>query len=45
MAELNLDQAAELLGFTPQQLKDMAGTGDIHATKSGDTYTLSLIHI
>lgn len=41
MAELNLDQAAELLGFTPQQLKDMAGTGDIHATKSGDTYTFS----
>ena len=41
MADLNLDQAAELLGLTPQRLQEMAGTGDIHATKSGDSYSFT----
>ena len=41
MADLNLNQAAELLGLTPQRLEDLAGTGDIHATKTGGVYTFS----
>ena len=41
MADLNLNQAAELLGLTPQRLEDLAGTGDIHATKTDGVYTFS----
>ena len=41
MADLNLNQAAELLGLSPQRLEELAGTGDIHATKSDDGYTFS----
>ena len=29
MADLNLNQAAELLGLDPQRLEELAGTGDI----------------
>lgn len=41
MADLNLNQAAELLGLSPQRLEELAGTGDIHATNSDDGYTFS----
>ena len=41
MADLNLNQAAELLGLSPQRLEGLAGTGDIHATKTDGVYTFS----
>ncbi len=41
MADLNLNQAAELLGLDPQRLEELAGTGDIHGTKAEGTYVFS----
>lgn len=41
MADLTLNQAAELLGLTPQRLEELAGTGDIHATKTDNGYTFN----
>ncbi len=41
MADLNLNQAAELLGLDPQRLEELAGTGDIHGTKAEGSYVFS----
>ena len=38
MADLNLNQAAELLGLTPQRLEELAGTGEIHGNKADGNY-------
>ncbi len=41
MADLNLNQAAELLGLSPQRLEELADLGDIYASKSEDGYTFT----
>ena len=41
MADLNLNQAAELLGLNPQRLEELAGTGEIHGTKADGSYVFS----